>query len=296
MKRLRWAVALGMAALLLCSGAAGEEVAQGSKISTLAAVPPRPPGAPTGTQFAHESEKMTGRARQGAAVAEILRGNVPSFVRVLRPIELKGEVGGDVIEATVWVIPDYVAIGSDEDFLRMPLTWPSAAAIARAFDCIPPTPRIVDAIWQQADHHLTPAPLPPGPQMRTSQYYLRHRASIEGERGDLPLDHLIAGHKKDVVLTGRLLQRRNRIAIYGWHRRGGKAIQPLSTVHDARYADYSHGLRLVWERMLVNGEWQSVFDVLADPALAPVLHAEGRIPTARDLLTTAASQVARPSP
>ncbi|MBZ0113910.1 MAG: hypothetical protein K8J08_15715 [Thermoanaerobaculia bacterium] len=247
-------------------------------------VPPRPADAITGSEFARRTSKMRGAARQRAAVAEITRGNVPDFVRHLVPVELSGELHGETVQVVVWVIPDYLAIGSDDDFLRMPLTHPSATEIADRFDCLLPTTRIVDAIFEQAPHHLMPAPLPPGPKMRSSEYYMRHRQLIERQVVGIPPGELIAGHKKDVVLTGRLVQRRGRIAIYGWHRPNGKPIQPLSTVHDARYADYSHGLRLVYSQIRVQGEMRSLYEVLADPELAPLVSDEGAIPSAWELM------------
>jgi hypothetical protein len=62
---------------------------------------------------------------------------------------------------------------------------------------------------------------------------------------------LLAGHKKDLVLTRKLATRPNRVAIYGWHQLSGEPIQPVSTVHVAEYADYSHGVRLIWGHGLV---------------------------------------------
>ncbi len=63
-----------------------------------------------------------------------------------------------------------------------------------------------------------------------------------------------AGHKKDVVITNRLTREQGRIAIYGWHQPTGIPIQPLSTVHGAGYADYSHGIRLVSDVVLIDGK------------------------------------------
>jgi hypothetical protein len=113
--------------------------------------------------------------------------------------------------------------------------------------------------------------------MRSTAYYLAHQRTIEAQRAGRPLGELTAGHKKDLILTKRLLTRRGRVAIYGWHQRGAKPIQPLSTVHGARYADYSHGVRLVSTTVLVDGVTRSIFDVLRDPELAPVLTHEGTI-------------------
>ena len=190
-----------------------------------------------------------------------------------------------MVAATVWVMPDYLAIGSDRDFLRLPLTYPSATEVVNRLGFVLPTCRIVDAVFRQARHHLPPEPLPPGPKMRSIEYYLKHRQLIERDRQGIPLGELIAGHKKDIVLTRRLALRPNRIAIYGWHRPSGDAIQPLSTVHGARYADYSHGVRPVWVTVLVAGEERSIYDVLAGSAAgAALLSDEGGIPNAWRLM------------
>jgi hypothetical protein len=213
--------------------------------------------------------------------------------------------GGEALTATIWVSPDYLAIGPDDDFLYIPLTWPSATDVAERFGCVVPTPKMVDAVYQQARVRLEPQPLPAGPQMRSSVYYERHQQMIDAQRLGTPFGALISGHKKDVVLTDRLFDRPDRVAIYGWHRPDGRPIQPLSTVHGVRYADYSHGVRLVWHEVWIDGTSHSIYDVLADPALAPLLSYEGSIRDPRALMdphraalaaastTPAASQVAQ---
>jgi hypothetical protein len=80
---------------------------------------------------------------------------------------------------------------------------------------------------------------------------------------------LVAGHKKDVVDTRR--DRPGRVAIYGWHQANGQPIQPLSTVHHSAYVDYSHGVRLMSDRMIVDGRSMSVAEVRADPTLSRLL-------------------------
>lgn len=249
---------------------------EGPVAFALTAIPPRPAGALSGTEFAGRTGGMKGIDRQRAAVAAILGGNVPDFMRQLKPVHLARELtSGTTVEAIVWVTPDYLAIGSGKDFLRMPLNLPSATTVANAFGCVLPTTRIVDAVYRQSKVHLVPDPLPPGPQMRSIAYFLRHRRLIARQLTGIPLGELLAGHKKDVVLTERLATRPDRIAIYGWQRPSGDPIQPLSTIHGARYADYSHGVRLVWATVLVGGEPRSIYDVLEDPELAPVLSDEG---------------------
>ncbi len=248
-------------------------------------IPARPEGAITGSEFARRTTGKSGAERQRLALAELERGNVPDFLRVLVPVRTSFEPpGGEPIAATLWVTPDYLAIGSDADFLRIPLTLPSAARIAARWGFALPTRKIVDAIYEQAALKLEPRPMKPGPRMRSSVYYLAHQRTIEEQRSGRPLGELVAGHKKDVVLTNRLRSKQGRIAIYGWHQAKGRPIQPLSTVHGARYADYSHGLRLVHERVWLDGEPRSYYELLEDPALAKVLSYEGPIVGARALL------------
>jgi hypothetical protein len=115
--------------------------------------------------------------------------------------------------------------------------------------------------------------------MRSTTYYQNHNRKIAEQRvaHDIALGSLVAGHKKDVVITNRLARMSDRIAIYGWQRPGGIPIQPLSTVHGAGYADYSHGIRLVSDIVLIDGKLRSVYDVLQDPQMASVLSEEGPI-------------------
>jgi hypothetical protein len=120
----------------------------------------------------------------------------------------------------------------------------------------------------------------PGPRMSSTAYYIQHNQRIRAQRLALgsPLGELASGHKKDVVLTKRLSGENGKIAIYGWHRTTGSPIQPLSMVHGASYADYSHGIRLVSDIVLIEDEPHSICNILKDPELSKVLNDEGPIP------------------
>jgi len=181
--------------------------------------------------------------REQAILSQLLQGNLPGYLRKLVPIKLSFEPGGgNRLAATIFVMPEYLAIGSDSDFLRIPMNLHTAMAVADQFSCLLPTKKIVDAIYDQSTCHFTPQPLPAGPQMTSTEYYRIHNAMIDKQsqsRG-FPLGPLVSGHKKDVVLTNRLATHPGQIAIYGWHRATGAPIQPLSTVHGA---GYGHGRR-----------------------------------------------------
>jgi len=156
----------------------------------------------------------------------------------------------------------------------------TAAAIAERFGFVLPTKKMVDAIYLQSRYHLVPQPLPAGPEMRSTAYYWTHNQIVEEQAHALGvrLGELVSGDKKDVVMTNRLATHVGRIAIYGWHRGPGQPIQPLSTVHGANYADYSHGIRLISEMALIDGKLRSVYDILRDSSTAKVLSDEGPIP------------------
>src|SRR6185437_10791334 len=65
---------------------------------------------------------------------------------------------------------------------------------------------------------------------------------------------------------------------------GTGSIQALSTIHGACYADYSDGIRLASETVLLDGATRSAFDRLGAPRLAPILSDEDPIPGLRDFL------------
>jgi hypothetical protein len=223
---------------------------------------------------------MTAPEREQAILAEISKGNLPEFLRKLVPVELRCDsCSASHLVATIFVTPDYLAIGSDADFLRIPMNLHSAATIAARFGFVLPTRKMVDAIYLQSRYHLVPQPLPAGAQMRSTEYYRNHNQLIEDQVHAIGarLGALISGDKKDVVMSNRLATHLGRIAIYGWHRGAGEPIQPLSTVHGANYADYSHGIRLISEWALINGKLESVRDLLRDPATAAILSDEGPI-------------------
>ena len=140
-------------------------------------------------------------------------------------------------------MPDYLAIGGDENFVRVPMNPRTAARIAEAFGCSLPTRKIVDAIDRIATVKLEPRPLTQ--EREAVATFLQHHEIIEQQRNGSRLGELVSGIKKDVVLSNRLEERPNRVAIYGWHKLDGKPIQPLNVSHVSWYVDYSHGVRLI---------------------------------------------------
>jgi hypothetical protein len=243
-------------------------------------IPAASPDALTGSQFAESVLNIDRHERERAILDQLVAGNLPSFLRKLVPVKLRYELAsGKEDSVTIFVMPEYLAIGSDGDFLRIPMNLHTATAVANRFGFVLPTRKIVDAIYDQSGCHFTPQPLPAGPQMTSTEYYRMHNTMIDKQSQSLgfPLGALVSGHKKDVVLTNRLVTHPGQIAIYGWHRAKGAPIQPLSTVHGAGYADYSHGIRLVAKMAMIDGNLRPVSEILHDSKLARVLSDEGPI-------------------
>ena len=239
-------------------------------------IPNRPADAVGGKEFFKTLEKLAREEREDAIATEIIRGNCPEFLRKFKPIKLtsKDASGKDLI-ATVEVMPDYLAIGSDDDFVRAPMNPQTACRIAEAFGCSLPTRKIVDAIHASASVKLVPRPLTQAREAIAT--FVQHHQIIEEQRGASKLGELVSGIKKDLVLSNRLEEKPDRVAIFGWHHLDGKPIQPLNVSHISWYVDYSHGARLIKREVEIEGQRRDLRMVLISEIWSPLLSDEGPI-------------------
>lgn len=236
-------------------------------------LPPRPLNALGGTEFAARLTTLDLAAREAAVVAEVRQGNIPDFLRHFVAVRL-----GDGA-ATLRVAPDYLAVGSDADYFFTPLSPAVAQALADQLDCVLPTRKMVASIHQAAALKLEPSPLPPSDAMTTTPVFAQHNLVVRAQRTAAlaahPLGTLVAGDKKDVVLTPQLADAPGKVAIYGWPKPDGTPIQPLFLGHAASWVDYSHGIRLVRRDMTLRSAPTTVDAVLADPKTCALLSDEG---------------------
>ena len=248
-------------------------------------LPPRAPNAPDGDAFVKKISTLDLAARDEAIAKEFLAGNAPNFLRQFCAVNVTNVADGKTNLATFFAAPEYFAIGSDENYFLAPVSCPTAQRIADTVNCTLPTRKMVNAIYTAAAVKLTPAPIPPSAAMTTIPIFTQHNATVRGQRmaqtNLFPIGALVAGHKKDVVISTRLATATNKVAIYGWHQTNGIAIQPLYLGHIAWWVDYSQCLRLVSQTMLVNGEKKSVAEILADPKLCGLISDEGVIANPR---------------
>ncbi len=237
-------------------------------------LPQRRKGALTGSAFLDRAAGLGRAGFDDAVYEEIAAGNIPEHQRRLLPVVVTSDAGRS---AKLRVLCDYLAIGSDDDFIRMPMTSAAAQRIADLTETMLPTPKLVDEIYKQAVARLPPSYIDGGPTEDEIADFLFHHDKLEKNRKNLgfPLGVLTAGDKKDIVLCERLPQRPDRVAIYGWHKNDSTVIQPLSTMHSCRYADYSHGVRLIDQRVEIDGELHLLGEMLRDPELAELVSDEG---------------------
>jgi hypothetical protein len=247
--------------------------------------PSRPANAPAGSEFARQINSLDLNGREREIFSQVMAGNVPNFLRKLCPVEVSNVADGRTNRATFYAAPDYLAIGSDEDYFLMPISPNTAQRIADAWGCSLPTRKMVNDIYRAAEVKLTPVPMTPGPAMTTMPVFSNHNAIVRAQRAAQspahPLGALVAGHQKDVVISAGLATAPGKVAIYGWHQTNGAPIQPLYLKHAAFWVDYSQCTRLVQQKMSVDGVTKTVAEVLADASLADLLSDEGTVVVSR---------------
>ncbi len=243
-------------------------------------IPQRAPTRLTGSAFIASVAHAPREEREAAVLRELLAGNFPSFLRDLRTVDISA-VLSDGVRHTVryQVMPDYLAVGTDDDFVRMPMNPYTAQAFCDSTGFALLTRKMSNDIWAAATVHIEPRPLTT--DRDSALTFLQHHRIIEEQLKGRPRDAFVAGIKKDVVITDRLLEKEHRVAIYGWHYLTGVAIQPLYVGHVDWYVDYSHGIRPVRRMVLLDGKEIPIERVLADKVLHVLLSDEGVMSTYR---------------
>lgn len=244
-------------------------------------VPKRTNNAIGATEFVTKAFGLNSEDREKIIIKEVANGNVPSFSRLLKPFRALDSAGNELIFfATV----DYLAIGSDEDFIYMPMTPLAAQALANQLDCLLPTQKMVDLIYAQAGAKLRPQPIPPSDKMTTVPVFWQHTDSIKLQMAEIGFKSLaqksVAGHKKDIICSNKIFDKNGnsgKVVIYGWHRNENEPIQPVYAGHSDSYADYSHGVRFISKVAFLNGVAKNMTTILKDESLCKLISYEGII-------------------
>lgn len=243
-------------------------------------IPLRSPLAPGGLAFMKSVTHLRFEDREAAIAHQISTGNIPGFLRKLKMIAGEfADANGHSHQVQYHVMPDYLAIGSDSDYCRIPMGPLTAQKLADQFAASLPTRKLVDHIHHNADIKLEPVTYyPVGNANERVEKFVEHHQAIEklSRQADGRAGQLISGIKKDLVLSNLNFdpKRPNHVTIYGWHRLDGKAIQPQTNIHVDWYVDYSHGVRLLQRKIFIDGQENDLTKVLTDSVLYRILSDE----------------------
>jgi hypothetical protein len=249
-------------------------------------LPPRPSDAPGGQAFIKLITDLPLPEREETIYRQVAAGNVPDWLRHLVLIQTNAMADGTNHSVKYYVTPDYLCVGADRDYFLVPMTPILAQRLAGLLDCSLPTRQMVRTIWAQAPVKLAPQPIPPSAAMITVPVFAQYNAAVWTQRQAMldkfPLGALVAGEKKDVVISALLLtnfhKSRTPVVIYGWQKPDGTPIQPLYNGHAQTWADYSHGIRLVQSAMTIDDQPTTISAVLTNPATAALLSDETNFP------------------
>jgi hypothetical protein len=220
--------------------------------------------------------------REKIIYKEIKKGNVPDFLRKLHQIKEVIKLDSQNYELKYYVLPDYFAIGNNDDFIYVPMTPILAQRVANITKCSLPTKIMVNQIYTNAEIKLVPQPIPPTKAMITVPIFINHTDSVISQLRpywDLHKNGaLTSGNKKDIIISNKIYGESSaRVVIYGWHKLDGKPIQPVYNKHVNTWADYSHGIRLVQNKIYVNQKKTSLKKILRDVKLNRLISDEGTI-------------------
>jgi hypothetical protein len=116
----------------------------------------KPEASVTAWNFMLNADNMEFWKREDYIVKTILEGNVPAPMKQFRKIVFRTAVvdSVDILRKPhtieMWVLPDYLTIGTDESYVRMPMGPLAAQRIADSLHCILPTTYLVDRIAEVA--------------------------------------------------------------------------------------------------------------------------------------------------
>jgi hypothetical protein len=143
-------------------------------------IPRRSPNAKGASRIIAELDGVDGGDRDRRFTRELLAGNMPDFLRRLTPVPITGRrADGSQVTVTLCVTPDYLAVGSETDYIRVPLGLPAAAMVADRLGFMLPTTRMVDVIFQQAGVRVAPSPMTPGAAMTSTRYFWQHNQTVD---------------------------------------------------------------------------------------------------------------------
>lgn len=246
----------------------------------------KPTATLAGSDFMRRADTTAFWTLEDIIVETVTAGQVPDALRHFRKITFTTPVVDSVEilrkkhKVEMWVLPDYVAIGTNDDFVRMPMGPLAAQRIADALDCTLPTPFLVDRIAEASEGHVDIFPFRPLGNRNSQPIVFQdsnNAINAQFKAYGYHFGQFISGLKKDIVLTYKIMtltEYERNVAIYGWHHPDGRAQQPLFVRHGNFYVDYSHGVRLIYNKVKIDGVEYNIREILQSPELYRLLSDE----------------------
>ena len=246
----------------------------------------KPTATLAGSDFMRRADTTAFWTLEDIIVETVTAGQVPDALRHFRKITFTTPVVDSVEilrkkhKVEMWVLPDYVAIGTNDDFVRMPMGPLAAQRIADALDCTLPTTFLVDRIAEASEGHVDIFPFRPLGNRNSQPIVFQdsnNAINAQFKAYGYEFGQFISGLKKDIVLTYKIMtltEYERNVAIYGWHHPDGRAQQPLFVRHGNFYVDYSHGVRLIYNKVKIDGVEYNIREILQSPELYRLLSDE----------------------
>jgi hypothetical protein len=271
----------------------------------------------TGRQFIDDLKKLGPAERQAHILKLLDDGQVPDFLRDLYKVELVDvpDADGNLHKVQYSVMPDFVAIGTNDDYVLVPMNSEMAQHVLLSWDMAPPTAQMVDQIATRGPEVQfradtgTKAFRPYDSAEGLEKYYQRNEQVTGRDYYDAWLDwtgtgpdssvvkhselggHPAVGHMKEfVMMPAETLKGASDLdpakgdtnpdTIGMYHRtiqndNGPGKGVPLD--HNEQYFDYSQGLRAVSPIVYVDGTPMHISDVLKHDKLHTVLSGDGKM-------------------
>lgn len=228
------------------------------------AVCQEPPGGKLpGSEILQQLPKSDSFERDEKVLEFFEAGHIPTFYQHWCAVPVKGKKSG--LSGVIYVLPDFLCLGTDEDFVRARVNPPVAEKIGHLIDGQLPTSKMVDDIYAASqkmpaitwgedfhkkwvpDESLMPDGKTKGKCYGSSMLYTARWPDQDArilkalqERGFKP-GKLVAGHLKNVVVgigidhrfdknawMWKLLKPEDQgkvVGIYGWFKSDGSVIQ-----------------------------------------------------------------------
>lgn len=253
----------------------------------------------TGSEFIDELKQIgdldhSPKAREKMAqkiLEEIDAGHIPSFChqKNFKTVTMSNSAGTKVQFRTS---ADYLSIGTDDNYVRIPITPILALKLHKKYGWGMPTAKMTDTIYNQAGKQLKGIGLVKSKEdtehMQSAEFINRHNQLYNQQLTSQEKDQiakgelLVAGHKKDIILSRYAIDHPDVMDFRGLYLTPGKPIQ-TNPAHTPAYSDYAQGFRLIAPQITIinpnhTSETMSYYQALKDPKIAHILNGtEGAI-------------------